>query len=89
MFSYKFNYPGGREASYIFPPTRPGKKCLAIAKFVYPGGRDARLFFSNLSYRNTTNSHPSISTKPGTNYLIVQELAAGFFFHLDLLATYR
>ena len=41
-------------------------------------------FFSNLScFRNTTNSHLSISTKPGKNYLTIQELARGFLFPLQ------
>ena len=31
-----------------------------------------------------TNSHLSISTKPGKNYLTVQELATGFFSPLQV-----
>ena len=49
---------------------------------VFFSWRDASYFFSPTQvvslYRNTTNSHLSISTKPGKNYLTVQELATGF-----------
>ena len=28
LIVYKFDYPGGRDASFFFFPTRPGKNCL-------------------------------------------------------------
>ena len=75
---YKFGYPGGREANF-FSQLSLGR---IVYKFDYPGGRDA-IFFLQLKvislYTNTTNSHLSISTKPGKNYLTIQELATGFF----------
>ena len=51
------------------------------------------IFFSTTFvslYKNTTNSHLSISTKPGKTYLAIQELATGFFFPLRVkLFLYR
>ena len=84
---YKFGYPGGREAScFFFFQLGLGR---IVYKFDYPGGRDARFFSLQLKLFlfieiATTNSHLSISTKPGKNYLTVQELATGFFSPLQV-----